>query len=301
MLAFAGRCGGSLRRSGRHEGMPSACSSRRTLSDSRSACAHDVCTFSHSAPPSGSRCLSMAIRTERCAWLHWPGEKKAGPSATALLAGSDDDRTAAAMMLKGLTVHMLLQRTYEVQPGDHILIHAAAGGVGLIACQWAKHLGATVIGTVGSDEKAELASAHGCDHPIVYTRENFAYKVKEITDGKGVPAVYDSVGKDTFDDSLKCVRPLGTLAVFGSASGPIPPFDISRLQWAGSAFLTRAGVFNYVVTPDDLAVASDALIDVIQSGAVKIEVNQTFDLADAAEAHRALEGRATTGSTVLLP
>lgn len=217
------------------------------------------------------------------------------------LPDSIDDRTAAAMMLKGLTVHMLLRRTYEVQAGDHILIHAAAGGVGLIACQWAKHLGATVIGTVGSDEKAELARAHGCDHPIIYTRENFADKVKEITDGKGVPAVYDSVGKDTFDNSLKSVRPLGTVAVFGSASGPIPPFDIARLQWAGSAFLTRAGVFNYVATPDDLAVASKALIDVIQSGAVKIEINQTFDLANAAEAHQALEGRATTGSTVLLP
>ena len=212
-----------------------------------------------------------------------------------------DDRTAAAMMLKGLTVHMLLRRTYDVKPGDHILFHAAAGGVGLIACQWAKHLGATVIGTVGSDEKAELARAHGCDHPIVYTREDFVARVKEITDGKGVPCVYDSVGKDTFDGSLKCVRPLGTLAVFGTASGPVPPFDISRLQWSGSAFLTRAGVFNYIATPADLQEAAGALIDVIQSGAVKIEVNQTFALAEAADAHRALESRATTGSTILLP
>ena len=217
------------------------------------------------------------------------------------LPDSIDDQTGAAMMLKGLTVHMLLRRTYEVKPDDPILFHAAAGGVGLIACQWAKHLGATVIGTVGSDEKAELARVHGCDHPIVYTRENFVDRVKEITDGKGVPVVYDSVGRDTFDDSLKCVSPLGTLAVFGSASGPIPPFDIARLQWAGSVFLTRAGVFNYVVTAEDLAKASDALIEVIECGAVKVEVNQTFALADAAEAHRALEGRATTGSTVLLP
>ncbi len=217
------------------------------------------------------------------------------------LPGSIDDRTAAAMMLKGLTVHMLLRRTYEVKAGDSILFHAVAGGVGLIACQWAKSLGATVIGTVGSDEKAELARAHGCDHPIIYTRENFVDRVKEITDGKGVPVVYDSVGRDTFDGSLKCVQPLGTLAVFGGASGPVPPFDIARLQWAGSVFLTRAGVFNYVTTPADLAEASGALIEVVESGAVKIEVNQTFALADAAEAHRALEARATTGSTVLLP
>ena len=217
------------------------------------------------------------------------------------LPDSIDDRTASAMMLKGLTVHMLLRRTYEVQMGDHILIHAAAGGVGLIACQWAKHLGAIVIGTVSSDEKAERAQTHGCDHPIIYTRENFVDKVKEITNGKGVPVVYDSVGKDTFDGSLKCVRPMGTVAVFGSASGPIPPFDIARLQWAGSAFLTRAGVFNYVATREDLTVASKALIDVIQSGAVKIKIDQTFNLADAAEAHRALEKRETTGSTVLLP
>lgn len=212
-----------------------------------------------------------------------------------------DDNTAAAMMLKGLTVHMLLRRTYDVKPGDHILFHAAAGGVGLIACQWAKHLGATVIGTVGSDEKAELARAHGCDHPIIYTRENFAARVKEITDGKGVPVVYDSVGKDTFDGSLKCVRPLGTLAVFGTASGPVSPFDISRLQWSGSAFLTRAGVFNYIATQVDLQEAAGALIDVIQSGAVKIAVNQTFALSEAADAHRALESRATTGSTILVP
>ncbi len=217
------------------------------------------------------------------------------------LPDSIGDRTAAAMMLKGLTVHMLLRRTYAVQPGDTVLLHAAAGGVGLIACQWARHLGATVIGTVGSDEKAELARAHGCDHPIVYTRENFVDRVREITDGKGVPVVYDSVGRDTFDGSLKCVRPHGTLAVFGTASGPVPPFDIARLQWAGSAFLTRAGVFNYVVTPADLADAAGALIEVVESGAVGIEVNQTFALADAAEAHRALEARATTGSTVLLP
>ncbi len=217
------------------------------------------------------------------------------------LPDSISDRTAAAMMLKGLTVHMLLRRAYEVKPGDAILFHAAAGGVGLIACQWAKSLGATVIGTVGSDEKAELARAHGCDHPIVYTRENFVDRVKEITDGKGAPVVYDSVGKDTFDGSLECVRPLGALVAFGSSSGPVPPFDIARLQWAGSAFLTRAGVFNYVKTPADLAEASGALIEVVESGAVRIEVNQTFALADAAEAHRALEARATTGSTVLLP
>ena len=218
------------------------------------------------------------------------------------LPGSIDDRTAAAMMLKGLTVHMLLRRTYEVKPGDPILFHAVAGGVGLIACQWAKSLGATVIGDRRFGRKGRTRPrARLCDHPIIYTRENFVDRVKEITDGKGVPVVYDSVGKDTFDGSLKCVQPLGTLAVFGGASGPVPPFDIARLQWAGSVFLTRAGVFNYVTTPADLAEASGALIEVVESGAVKIEVNQTFALADAAEAHRALEARATTGSTVLLP
>jgi NADPH2:quinone reductase len=217
------------------------------------------------------------------------------------LPDSIDDSTAAAMMLKGLTVYCLLHRTYRVQRGDVIVWHAAAGGVGLIACQWARHLGATVIGTVGSDAKAEIARAHGCEYPLVLGRDDVVATVRDLTGGEGVPAVYDSVGRTTFDDSLRCVRRLGTLAVFGTASGPIPPFDVSRLQWQGSAFLTRAGMFNYIRTPAELAEAAAALLEVVANGAVRIAVNQTYALADAATAHADLEGRRTTGSTVLLP
>ena len=209
------------------------------------------------------------------------------------------DETAAAMMLKGMTAHYLLRRTYRVKPGDAILFHAAAGGVGLIACQWAKHLGATVIGTVGSDAKAELAAAHGCDHPIVYTRENFVERVKSITGGEGVPVVYDSVGKDTFMDSLDCLRPLGTMVLFGQSSGPVPPFDIGTLAPKGSLFLTRPTLMTYTAKREDLVTAASELFAVVESGAVKLEINQHFALENAAEAHRALEARETTGSTVL--
>ncbi|WP_018952547.1 quinone oxidoreductase family protein [Thioalkalivibrio sulfidiphilus] len=212
-----------------------------------------------------------------------------------------EERTAAAMMLRGMTAHYLLRRIHRVEPGDTVLIHAAAGGVGLIACQWARHLGATVIGTVGTDAKAEIARAHGCDHPIVYTREDFVARVREITGGKGVDAVYDSVGKETFMGSLDCLRPLGMMVTFGNASGPVPAFEPALLAKKGSLFLTRPTLFHYTSTPEDLNWAAGDLFEVVGSGAVKIEINQTYALKDAAQAHRDLEGRKTTGSTVLLP
>jgi NADPH:quinone reductase len=211
------------------------------------------------------------------------------------------DEQAAAMMLKGMTAQYLLRRTFRVQPGQTILFHAAAGGVGLIACQWAKHLGATVIGTVGSDAKAELARAHGCAHPIRYDREDVAARVKEITGGKGVPVVYDSVGKDTFETSLECLAPLGMLVTFGQSSGKIPPLETAILAQKGSLFLTRPTLMTYVAAREDLMASAGELFEVVRSGAVRIEVNQRFPLREAAEAHRALERRQTTGSTVLLP
>jgi NADPH:quinone reductase len=207
----------------------------------------------------------------------------------------------AAMMLQGLTAQYLLRRTYRVQPGDIILIHAAAGGVGLIVCQWAKALGATVIGTVGSEAKAALARAHGCDHPILYLRENFAQRVRELTGGKGVPVVYDSIGKDTFMDSLACLQPLGMMVSFGSASGAVPPVDIGILARMGSLFLTRPTLFTYTAQRGDLVNMAADLFEVVEKGAVRIEVNQRYALADAARAHRELEARQTMGSSVLLP
>jgi NADPH2:quinone reductase len=211
------------------------------------------------------------------------------------------DRQAAAVMLKGMTAHYLLRRTYRVRPGDTILFHAAAGGVGLIACQWAKHLGATVIGTVGSDEKADLARAHGCDVPVVYTRESFVDRVRSETDGAGVPVVYDSVGRDTFDDSLDCLAPLGTMVSFGQASGPVPPVDPQVLSRKGSLFLTRPTLMTYIAKREDMLAAAAELFEVVESGAVKIEIGQTYPLRDAPRAHRDLEARRTRGSTVLLP
>jgi len=211
------------------------------------------------------------------------------------------DQQAAAMMLQGLTVQYLLRRTYRVQPGDTILVHAAAGGVGLIACQWAKHLNATVIGTVGTDEKAALAKANGCDHPIVYTRENFADRVKEITGGAGVAAVYDSVGKDTFEGSLDCLRPLGMMVSFGNASGAVPPFEPGILAAKGSLFFTRPTLMTYTAKPEDLQAMARELLEVVEAGVVRISVNQTYALKDAAQAHVDLEARKTTGSTVLIP
>ena len=212
-----------------------------------------------------------------------------------------DSQQAAAMMLQGMTVEYLLRRTYPVRSGETILFHAAAGGVGLIACQWAKELGATIIGTVGSDEKAALARAHGCDHPIVYTRENFTERVRALTDGAGVPVVYDAVGRDTFEGSLDCLAPRGTLVSFGQSSGKIDPFDIGVLSAKGSLYLTRPTLMTYTESRTDLEASAEALFDVVGRGAVRITVNQTFPLAEAAAAHRALESRQTTGSTILMP
>ncbi len=209
--------------------------------------------------------------------------------------------TAAAMMLQGLTAAYLLRRTYRVQPGDAVLIHAAAGGVGLIACQWAKALGATVIGTVGSPAKAELAKAHGCDHVINYSTENFTQRVREITGGEGVPVVYDGVGKDTFMGSLDCLRPLGMMVTYGNASGPVPPLDLLLLSQKGSLFVTRPTIMSYTAKRADLEALGAELFDIVTSGKVRIEVNQTYALKDAAQAHCDLEARKTTGSTVLLP
>jgi len=212
-----------------------------------------------------------------------------------------EDRTAAAMMLKGLTAQYLLRRTYRVQTGQTILFHAAAGGVGLLACQWAKHLGATVIGTVGSEAKAELARAHGCDHVILYDTENVAERVREITDGRGVPVVYDSVGRDTFESSLDCLAPLGMLVSFGNSSGPVAPFNPGILAAKGSLYFTRPTLATHIAPRERLMEAANELFDVIASGAVKVEVRQTYALKDAAQAHRDLEARKTSGSTVLLP
>jgi len=211
-----------------------------------------------------------------------------------------NDIQAAAMMLKGMTAEYLLLRTHRVQRGETILVHAAAGGVGLIMCQWAKHLGATVIGTVGNDQKAELARANGCHHPIVYTRENFTERVRAITGGAGVPVVYDSVGKDTFLGSLDCLRPLGLMVSYGNASGAVPPFSVGLLAQKGSLFLTRPVLMAYTAKREDLLASARALFEVVESGAVKIKLDRTWPLEDAASAHRELEGRRTTGSTVFI-
>jgi len=212
-----------------------------------------------------------------------------------------DDRTAAAMMLKGLTAQYLCRRTYRVKKGDTVLVHAAAGGVGQILAQWCKALGATVIGTVGSDEKAALAKKAGCRHVIVTSRENFVERVKEITKGKRVPVVYDGVGKDTFMGSLDCLQPLGMMVSFGNASGAVPPFNAGILAQKGSLFLTRPTLATYAATREELVKGARELFAVVKSGKVKISVNQTYPLKDAAQAQQDLEARKTTGSTVLLP
>ena len=211
------------------------------------------------------------------------------------------DRQAAAMMLQGMTAEYLIRRTYRVEPGDTVLFHAAAGGVGLIACQWLNHLGATVIGTVGSVEKAALAKAHGCHHTINYREEDFAARVKEITDGTGVPVVYDSIGQATFEASLDCLRPRGVMVSYGNASGPVTAFNPGILAQKGSLYLTRPTLFTYTASRADLLATAEALFDVVRAGAVKIEINQTYPLAEAAQAQRDLEARKTTGSTILLP
>jgi NADPH2:quinone reductase len=208
--------------------------------------------------------------------------------------------TAAAMMLQGLTAAYLLRRTYAVRAGDAVLVHAAAGGVGLIACQWAKALGATVIGTVGSAAKAALASAHGCDHVINYSTEDFTARVREITGGEGVSVVYDGVGKDTFPGSLDCLRPLGTMVSYGNASGPVPPLDLLLLSQKGSLFVTRPTLMHYTARRADLESLGGELFAQVAAG-LRIEVQQTYALADAAQAHRDLEARRTTGSSILIP
>ena len=211
-----------------------------------------------------------------------------------------DDRTAACIMLKGLTAQYLLLQTTQIEPGDTILMHAAAGGVGQIACQWAKHLRATVIGTVGSDEKVALARANGCDHVIVYTRENFVERVHEITGRRGVRVVYDGVGKDTFAGSLDCLQPRGLLVMFGQSSGVVPPFDLGALSVKGSLYVTRPTLGTYAATPEALRRMAGDLFAVVRSGAVRILPPQQFSLREAGAAHAALEARATTGSIVLV-
>lgn len=212
-----------------------------------------------------------------------------------------DDRTAAAMMLQGMTVQYLVRRTYKVQPGETVLWHAAAGGVGLIACQWLSSMGVTVIGTVGSDEKAALAKAHGCTHTINYRSENFVERVKEITGGAGVPVVYDSVGKDTWDGSLDCLAPFGLMVSFGNASGAVPPVNLGILAPKGSLYVTRPTLMTYTAKREDLVASAAELFQMVGAGKVKIEINQTYPLSETAQAHRDLEARKTTGSTVLLP
>ena len=224
-----------------------------------------------------------------------------GTSKLIALPDDIEDRTAGAMMLQGMTAMYLVCRTHVVKTGETILVNAAAGGVGLILCQWASHLGATVIGCVGSEAKAELARAHGCAYTILYREEDIVKKVREITDGKGVPVVYDSVGRDTFDSSIDCLAPFGTLVSYGNASGPVEPFNPLMLGNKGSLFFTRQTLATHGATRELLEDAANQLIGVVRSGAVRININQTFPLSETAQAHRDLESRKTTGSTVLIP
>lgn len=212
-----------------------------------------------------------------------------------------DDRAAASMMLQGMTVQYLVRQTYRVSPGETVLWHAAAGGVGLIACQWLRALGARVIGTVGSDEKAALAKAHGCTHTINYRRENFVERVRELTDGLGVPVVYDSVGRDTFEGSLDCLQRRGLLVSFGNASGAVPPFSLGVLAQKGSLFVTRPNLAGYTAARDELLQCAGELFEQVRAGTVRVATHHAYPLAEAAQAHRDLEARKTTGSIVLLP
>jgi len=229
-------------------------------------------------------------------------EERLMPAARVVrLPDGVDERTAAAAMLKGLSAWYLLRRTYRVKAGETVLFHAAAGGVGLIACQWAKRLGAIVIGTAGGEAKVELARAHGCDHVIDYRREGFVERVMEITDGAGVPVVYDGVGKDTWAGSLDCLARFGTMVSFGNASGPVPPIAPIELSVKGSLYLTRPTLVDYTAAREDLVEGATELFEVLQDGSVRVAINQTYALSDAAEAHQDLEARKNTGSTVLLP
>ncbi len=229
-------------------------------------------------------------------------ERRTMSAATLVpLPDAISDEVAAAMMLKGMTAQYLLRQTYVVKPGDTIVLHAAAGGVGLIASQWAKHLGATVIGTVGSKAKVELAKAHGCDHVVLYREEDLPKRVKELTGGHGVPVVYDGIGKDTFLASLDCLAPRGLMVSFGNASGPVDAFNLGLLAQKGSLYVTRPTLMTYAATRPQLLECANDLFDVVAKGKVKIEIHQRFPLAEAEAAHRALEGSATTGSTLLIP
>ena len=218
-----------------------------------------------------------------------------------ILPDGIEDQQAAAAISKGMTAEYLLRRTYPVQPNDFILVHAAAGGVGLMLCQWASHLGANVIGTVSSDEKADIARANGCGYPIVYTRENFAERVREITNGEGVAVVYDSVGNTTFEGSVDCLRPRGLMVSFGAASGPVPPIDAMTFTEKGSLYFTRPTLFTYIAEREDRLATATALFDVILNGHVNVNITQTYPLEDAPLAHRELETRRTTGSMILIP
>ena len=245
--------------------------------------------------------VAVGDRVAYCMSLGSYTQRRVIPSRLLVrLPDSLTDQHAAALMLKGCTVQYLLRRTYPLKAGDTILFHAAAGGCGLIACQWAKHLGATVIGTVSTPEKAELAKAHGCDHVIVYGRESFVERVKELTDGAGVPVVYDSVGKDTFTDSLDCLQPRGLMVSFGNSSGAVESFSPSQLAAKGSLYLTRPTLATHIRTREDLEMTTNDLFDVISKGVVTVDINQSYSLQNAPQAHRELEGRKTTGSSVLL-
>jgi NADPH:quinone reductase len=242
---------------------------------------------------------------DRVAYAGAPGayadERNIGADKIVKIPASIDYKTAASMMLKGMTTQYLLKRTYKVGPGTTMLFHAAAGGVGLMACQWAKHLGATIIATAGSADKCQLAKAAGATHTINYRTENFAERVKEITGGKLCDVVYDSVGKDTFPASLDCIKPLGLFVTFGNASGPLPPINAGMLSAKGSLYMTRPSLGNYTATRADLVATANDVMDVIAKGIVKIDVNQAYPLREAKQAHIDLESRKTTGSTVLLP
>jgi NADPH:quinone reductase len=244
-------------------------------------------------------------RGDRVAYVQGPGcyteERNVPADRVVKLPANVSYEQAAGMMLKGLTAEYLLRRTFKVQKGANVLMHAAAGGVGLILCQWANHLGANVIGTVGSKDKAELARANGCHHTILYREENFAARVKEITGGKLCDVVYDGIGKDTFPASLDCIRPLGLFASFGSASGPIEAFNMNLLQFKGSLFATRPTLNTYAAKREDLLSMANELFAVVGSGAVKIDIGRKYPLREAAQAHRDLESRATTGSVILIP
>ena len=250
----------------------------------------------------GVKNLKLGDRVAYCGVLGAYAEETKLPAERVVkIPKGISDQTAAAMMLKGMTAQYLLRQIRKVGKGDIILFHAAAGGVGLIACQWAKALGAKVIGTVSTEEKAALAKKHGCTWPIIYSRENFVDAVKRITKGRGVPVVYDSVGKDTFPASLDCLQQRGLFVSFGNASGPIPPFNAGILAQKGSLFMTRPSLPNYTGTREQLEKASGDLFSVVKSGKVKIEVNQTYALKDAVRCHEDLAGRKTTGSCVLIP